>query len=133
MLAEELYRRRRRGHEIRLISVQSAKGGVGKTLLSFLLANHIRLHGVNGERARVVVFDLDFAGTSIVELLPIGSDSSDNDGRVWLHEIPLQIVVHDKKAVTLLDLFKQHLSGKNLTRTFVSDAVQGVWLHDWRR
>lgn len=110
---------------IRIISVQSAKGGVGKTLLSLLLGNQI----LELKKAiRVFLFDLDFGGTSLSDLLKRDKAKNKKDTSrarkteegTFLHHVPifnlanLANEIDDKYQYNLLDLFQAHLQGVSI-------------------
>ncbi|MDG4596510.1 MAG: P-loop NTPase [Candidatus Contendobacter sp.] len=99
------------GDNVRIVCVQSVKGGVGKTMLSFLLAQHLR--GLDSAN-RVMVFDLDFTGTSVADMVPSG-----DDGIATIHGVRVRPMRGPKRnrVCTLLDLFQHHLGGHDLSET----------------
>lgn len=124
---------------IRIISVQSAKGGVGKTLFSLLLGNRILHPKDQGGKAvpesdtRVFLIDLDFGGTSLSDLLEPAEEKKDKSKRekeaksangTSLHHIPIFNLADladcelagNRHQYNLLDLFQEDLKGN-------SDAV----------
>ncbi|GAB6043288.1 P-loop NTPase [Endothiovibrio diazotrophicus] len=98
--------------ETRIINVQSAKGGVGKTLLSLLLANRLR---TKEETFAAVVVDLDFTGTSVSDLI---YPQQSKEGSARLHGVPLRTLTGissgKPRLVTLADLYGDYLNGQEL-------------------
>ncbi|MBF8272633.1 MAG: hypothetical protein HW380_1738 [Magnetococcales bacterium] len=138
---------------VQCISVQSAKGGAGKTLISFLLADQLRKRYPKG---RAVVLDLDFTGTSAADLM-----MCDADGNTALQHVPVHVVRKRKKNVKLLELYQERLQaagegisaefirslkapdhhvihftsglayGDGISETLLSDANHAVWFCDF--
>jgi NUBPL iron-transfer P-loop NTPase len=126
MDGSDLYAPRPPDTEINLISVQSVKGGVGKTLLSMLLADHIR----RTERGRVVVLDLDFTGTSVADQIAKPSQAATPGAKSprepeQLNGINVKVVRAAAGApITLLDLFEGRLQGRGAAESFNPDSLR---------
>ncbi len=90
----------------RIISIHSAKGGVGKTLTALYLS-HILTEDKESNN-RVIIFDLDFCGTTMPDLSSLlAKDGSPRRG--FLNPPDFVKDEKDKDRVNMLNLFKAYL------------------------
>ena len=114
---------------MKILAVQSSKGGVGKTLLSFLAAEYLHKRDErNGRLPRVVTIDLDFTGTSIPEC---GDDSRKYQHQLDLPSLNVSVLYArdglDRKPVEILTLFKRYLSGHDLREQVSPEEIRMAW------
>ncbi len=102
---------------LRCISIQSAKGGVGKTLISLLVGNLLRKKEI---KARVLILDLDFCGTSLGDLLENGEPVT------HLHHIPIFSLTQENNEWNILSLFQRHLKGEALSGSLNRIELQNI-------
>ena len=110
--------------EARIVCVGSSKGGVGKTLISLLLADEARAQW--GQYAPVILMDLDFTGTSVIDLATDLDAKGDKDAPLTGSMNGIEFVTPPSKIsppegdpagpATLIEMFDDMLSG-NVVRS----------------
>jgi len=108
--------------DIDVICVQSTKGGVGKTLLSLLVAQ-ILLE--ENDKRRVAWIDLDFTGTSVADIKELSKLKREEREDWSVHGIPIGLLSGGKRGlfkedspITILNLFEKHLLGSPAAAMF---------------
>ncbi len=98
---------------IRILSIQSAKGGVGKTTFSYLLADLIRR---KNKDSQVLLIDLDFLGTSYVPGYPESSKPSGSQQHiVSFQNMPFWVLQPD---ITVWDGFLGMMKTRRISNEF---------------